>query len=45
MAGGNALGAFVGARLALRNGDKLVRVVLLCAVSAVALKLAFDVFR
>jgi uncharacterized membrane protein YfcA len=44
MAAANALGAFVGARLALRNGDRFVRVVLLCAVSGVAVKLAFDVF-
>jgi uncharacterized membrane protein YfcA len=45
MAVGNALGASVGARLALHRGDRFVRVVLLCAVGGVAVKLAFDVFR
>jgi uncharacterized protein len=45
MAVANALGAFVGARLALRRGDRFVRVVLLCAVGGVAVKLGFDVFR
>ena len=44
MAAGNACGAFVGARLALRHGNHFVRVVLFCAVSGVAAKLAFDVF-
>jgi uncharacterized protein len=45
MAAANALGASVGARLALRRGDQFVRVVLLCAVAGVAVKLGFDVLR
>jgi uncharacterized membrane protein YfcA len=36
----NALGAAVGARLALKRGDKLVRVVVLIVVFALVVKVA-----
>jgi uncharacterized membrane protein YfcA len=42
MAAGNALGAFVGARLAITRGDTLVRLVVLAVVVALVAKLAFD---
>jgi uncharacterized membrane protein YfcA len=45
MAVGNALGASVGARLALRNGDRLVRWVVLAVVVAAMAKLAVDFAR
>lgn len=42
MAVANAAGAFVGARLAVKRGDKLVRFVVLCVVTALVLKMAYD---
>lgn len=45
MAAANALGAFVGARLAVKRGDKLVRFVVLCVVTALVLKMAYDLVR
>jgi uncharacterized membrane protein YfcA len=45
MAAANALGAAVGARLAVRRGDRLVRVVVVAVVLAVVVKLAFELFR
>jgi hypothetical protein len=45
MAAANAFGAFVGARLALRRGDRLVRVVVLAVVGALVAKLAWDLVR
>jgi uncharacterized membrane protein YfcA len=42
MAVANATGAFVGARLALKGGDKLVRVVVLCVVGVVLVKMRYD---
>lgn len=45
MAGANALGAFVGARLAVKRGDKFVRVVVLGVVSVLVLKMAYDLVR
>jgi hypothetical protein len=45
MAAANALGAFVGARLALRRGDRLVRVVVLVVVGALILKLGWDLVK
>ena len=42
MAAANALGAFVGARLAVKRGDKLVRAVVLGVVSLLVLKMAHD---
>ncbi len=42
MAAANALGAFVGARLAVKRGDKLVRVVVLGVVTVLVLKMAYD---
>jgi len=45
MAGANALGAIVGARLALRRGDRLVRWVVLVVVVAVVVKLSLDLAR
>jgi uncharacterized membrane protein YfcA len=45
MAAANALGAFVGARLALRRGDRLVRVVVLSVVGGLVLKLGWDLVK
>ena len=45
MAAANALGAFVGARLALERGDRLVRVVVLVVVGALVAKLGWDLVR
>src|SRR5262245_29426389 len=45
MAAANALGAAAGAHLAVRNGDRLVRVVVLVVVAAIAVKLAVDLAR
>jgi len=45
MAVASAAGALVGARLALRRGDRLVRAVVLCVVAGVVSKLAFDMAR
>lgn len=45
MAGANAIGAAVGARLALRRGDRLVRWVVLAAVLGVVVKLSRDLAR
>lgn len=42
MALANALGAFVGARFALKGGDKFVRVVVLGVVTILVLKMAYD---
>ncbi len=45
MAVANALGASVGARLALKGGDKLVRRVVVCVVLAVVAKLVRDMVK
>lgn len=45
MAAANALGAFVGARLAIKGGDKFVRVVVLGVVTILVLKMAYDLVR
>jgi uncharacterized membrane protein YfcA len=45
MAAANAAGAFVGARLAVKRGDRLVRVVVLAVVIALVLKMAWDLVR
>jgi uncharacterized membrane protein YfcA len=45
MAAANALGAATGAHLAVRNGDRLVRAVVLVVVAAVIVKLALDLSR
>ncbi len=42
MAAANALGATLGARTALRGGDRLVRVVVLAVVAALVVKVAWD---
>lgn len=42
MAGANAAGAFIGARLALARGDRLVRVVVIVVVLAIVAKLVVD---
>ena len=42
MAAGNAAGAFVGARLAVKRGDPFVRVVVLLVVAALCVKIAWD---
>jgi uncharacterized membrane protein YfcA len=45
MAAANTLGAFVGARLAVKRGDRFVRGVVLLVVLALVAKLAMDLFR
>ncbi len=45
MAAANAAGAFVGARLAVKRGDKLVRVVVLVVVAALVMKITIDLVR
>lgn len=45
MAAANALGSFVGARVALKGGDKFVRVVVLGVVTILVLKMAYDLVR
>ncbi len=45
MAAANALGAAVGARLALRVGDRLVRVAVIVVVSALVIKLGIDLLH
>jgi uncharacterized membrane protein YfcA len=45
MAFANASGAFLGARLALRRGDRFVAAVVLSVVAAVVVKLALDIMR
>ena len=45
MALANALGAFVGARLAIQRGDRLVRVVVLVVVGLLVSKVAHDIIR
>ena len=42
MAAANAAGAFVGARLAVKKGDRFVRTVVLLVVAALILKIAWD---
>jgi uncharacterized membrane protein YfcA len=45
MAAANALGAATGAHLAIKNGDRLVRAVVLVIVAAVVVKLAVELAR
>ena len=45
MAAANATGAFVGARLAVKRGDRFVRVVVLVVVGALVLKIGWDLLR
>lgn len=45
MAAANAAGAFVGARLAVKRGDKFVRVVVLVVVAALLMKITLDLLR
>jgi uncharacterized membrane protein YfcA len=45
MAAANALGAFTGARLAIKRGDRLVRAVVLGVVVVLVLKMAHDLVR
>lgn len=42
MAAANATGAFVGARLAVKRGDRFVRLVVLAVVSVLVLKIGWD---
>lgn len=44
MAIANVVGAFLGTRLALRHGSRLVRVVFLCVVAALILKTGYDAY-
>ena len=41
----NAIGAALGARVAMKRGDSFVRVVVLVVVLAIAVKLGWDLFR
>lgn len=45
MAAANAAGAFVGARLAVKKGDRFVRIVVLVVVAALVVKIVFDLVR
>lgn len=45
MAAANAAGAFVGAHIAVKRGDKLVRVVVLVVVAALVVKITVDLLR
>jgi len=45
MALANAAGAFIGARLAVKKGDRFVRVVVLVVVAALVVKIAIDLAR
>jgi uncharacterized membrane protein YfcA len=45
MAAANAAGAFVGARLAVKRGDRFVRVVVLVVVAVLVVKIAWDLVR
>lgn len=45
MAAANASGAFLGAKLAIKRGDKLVRFVVLCVVAVLVVKMAWDLVR
>ena len=45
MAAANAAGAFVGAHIAVKRGDKLVRAVVLVVVAALVVKIALDLVR
>ncbi len=45
MAACSVLGAAVGARVAMKRGDRFVRLVVLAVVSALVVKLAFDLVR
>jgi len=42
MAAANAAGAWVGARVAIRRGDRFIRVVVLAVVAALVVKLVSD---
>ncbi len=45
MAAGQACGGFIGAHVAVRGGDRVVRVVVLVVVAALVAKLAFDLLH
>lgn len=45
MAAANALGAFTGARLAVKRGDRFVRAIVLLVVTVLVLKMAYDLVR
>jgi uncharacterized membrane protein YfcA len=45
MAAANAAGAFVGARLAVKRGDRFVRIVVLVVVTALVIKITWDLLR
>jgi uncharacterized membrane protein YfcA len=45
MAAANAAGAFVGTHIAVKRGDKLVRVVVLVVVAALVVKIVLDLLR
>ena len=44
MAAANALGAYVGTHLAVKRGDRFVRLVVLVVVAALVVKLAYDTY-
>jgi uncharacterized membrane protein YfcA len=43
MAAANAIGAYAGAHVAMKGGDKFVRVVVLVVVTALLGKVAWDI--
>ena len=45
MAVGNAFGAFVGAKIAIKQGDGLVRLMVVGVVTLLVLKMAYDLIR
>ncbi|AKU97285.1 Membrane protein, putative [Labilithrix luteola] len=45
MAAANATGAFVGARLAVKRGDRLVKTMVLVVVCVLVVKMAYDLVR
>lgn len=45
MALGNICGAFIGSRLAMKGGDRVVRVAVLCVVGAIVAKLIWSLVR
>jgi hypothetical protein len=45
MAAGQLVGGWLGAHLTVHGGERVVRWVLLCVVTALVIKLSFDVLR
>lgn len=45
MAFSNALGAMIGAKVAIKKGNNFIRIIFLIVVSATLLRFAYDVFK